>query len=194
MREHDRKRHQLRRIAAGIAEHHALISRARQLELVVAARAADFERLVDPHRDIGRLLVDRYRHAAGRRIEADERVIVADVRDRLADEARNVDVRRGRDLAPDVDLARDDERLAGHAAQRIVLENRVEHGIRNLVGDLIGMPLGDGFGGKEPAIRHLRPLRPRCHIFHLLGGRRVDRDVHRSELELRDHLVDLVGY
>ncbi len=59
-----------------------------------------------PMRDVGRLLVDRDAHAAGLGVEADRRAVVADLADRLADDARDVDVGLGRDLAGDVDLAR----------------------------------------------------------------------------------------
>ena len=50
VRERDRQRHELRRLAAGEAEHHALVARA---ELVVRRRVvADLERLIDAHRDV----------------------------------------------------------------------------------------------------------------------------------------------
>ena len=71
VREHDRQRHQLRRLAACEPEHHALVAGAGQLERIFVARVLDFERLVDAHRDIGRLFVDRDRDAARLGIEAD---------------------------------------------------------------------------------------------------------------------------
>ena len=47
-----------------------------------------------------------------------------------------------------------DQRLAGHAAARVFLENRIQHRVRDLVGDLVRMAFGDRFGRKEVVIRH----------------------------------------
>ena len=69
VRQHDRQRHQLLGLAAGVAEHQALVAG--------AAR-------VDAHRDVGRLLVDRRDHRAGLVVEAVLGARVADVLDRLA--------------------------------------------------------------------------------------------------------------
>ena len=71
----------------------------------------------------------------------------------VAHEPRNVDVALGRDLAGDDHEPGRDERLAGHAAGRILGEDRVEHGVRDLVGHLVGMALGDGFGGERKCAR-----------------------------------------
>ena len=143
VREHDRQRHQRTRLAARVAEHHALVAGAGQLELVVAAGRLHFERTVDAHCDVGRLLVDRDADAARFRIEADRRLGVADVGDRLAHDLGNVDVGLGRYFTGDVDLAGDCERLDRDAALRIVFEDRVENGVGNLIGHLVGMALGD---------------------------------------------------
>ena len=50
VRERDRQRHQLRRLAAGEAEHHALVAGAL---VVLVALAASLERLVDAALDVG---------------------------------------------------------------------------------------------------------------------------------------------
>jgi hypothetical protein len=71
-----------------------LIPRARQRERIVAARCFDFVRAVDAHRDIRRLFVDRHAHAARFGVEADGRLRVADVGDRLAHDLGDVDVGR----------------------------------------------------------------------------------------------------
>ena len=63
VRQHDRQRHQLRGLVAGVAEHQALVAG--------AAR-------VHAHGDIGRLRLDRVQHAAGLAVEAEGRVGVAD--------------------------------------------------------------------------------------------------------------------
>jgi len=72
-------------------------------------------------------------------------VIVADIPDRLANQARDVDVGGGRDLARDVDLARDHERFARDSPGGIVAQNRVEHRVRDLIGDLVRVPFGHRF-------------------------------------------------
>ncbi len=100
-----------------------------------------------------RLLVDRDDDAAGLGVEAVLGARVADVRDRLADEARDVDVGLGRDLARDDDEPGRDQRLAGDASVDVVGEDGVEDGVRDLVGDLVRVPLGDGLRGEGELAR-----------------------------------------
>jgi hypothetical protein len=45
---------------------------------------------------------------------------------------------------PRVDLA-----VVGDAELDVVLQKRIEHGVRNLVADLVGMSLGHGFAGEK---------------------------------------------
>ena len=114
VREHDRKGHQLLRLVRRVAEHHSLVARADAIERIVVARVVlHLVRGVDALRDVRRLLVDRDDDAARRRVEAPLGVRVADLRDALADELRDVDVDLGRDLAGDDDEAGRDQRLAG---------------------------------------------------------------------------------
>jgi hypothetical protein len=101
------------------------------------------ERLVDALCDVGRLLVEGDDDAARLGVEPVLRARVADRRDPLADEPRDVDVRLGRDLSCNDDEACRDERLAGDPPRGVVGEDRVEDGVRDLVGDLVGMALGD---------------------------------------------------
>ena len=137
VREHDRERHQLRRLAAGEAEHQSLI-----------AGAAG----VDALRDVGRLRVDRRDHRARLAVEAVLGAGVADVFDGVADDGGEVDVRLCGDLAGDHRQTGGNERLAGHASDRILGKHRVENGIRNLVGNLVRVPLGDRLRGKESSM------------------------------------------
>ena len=88
--EHDRQRHPLRRLVAGVAEHHALVARAlasrsapRRLRLVAGVHAL---------RDVGRLLVERDHDAAGVGVEAVLGVGVADVAHDGAHDGGDVDV------------------------------------------------------------------------------------------------------
>ena len=123
VRELDRQRHQLGRLVGGVAEHHPLVAGADLVDRVAVA-VLHLERLVDALRDVGRLLVERDDDAAGVGVEAVLGARVADLGHRLADEPRDVDVRRRRDLAGDDDEARRDQRLAGDAAVRVVASGR----------------------------------------------------------------------
>ena len=148
--ERDRQRHQLRRLAGRVAEHHPLVARAGDVELVVVGRVgARLERLVDALGDVGRLLVDRVDHRARVGREAEVGVGVADLADRLAGDLLDVDVGLGRDLAGDDDEAGVDQRLAGDAAVRVVGEHRVEDAVGDLVGDLVRVALGHRLGGEQ---------------------------------------------
>ena len=140
----DRRRHQARRLVAGIAEHQALVAGA--LFFGVAA--------VDAHRDVGRLLADDVQHAAGAAVEADVRRGVADVGDDAADEVLEVDPGLRRDFAGDDRDAGLDQRFAGDARALVLRKHGVEHRVRNLVGDLVRVAFGDGFGGEQVTGRH----------------------------------------
>ena len=100
----------------------------------------------------------------------------------------------GRYLAGDVDLAGDGKRFDGNARVRIVLDQRVEHGVGDLIGELVGMPFGHRFAREEPPVRHLGALAPGRDVLYLLRRERVDFDAHRGELEPRDLFVDLDRY
>ena len=137
--QHDRQRHPLPGFVGGVAEHHALVAGA-----LLLLRAA-----VHAHGDVGRLPVDRGQHRAGPAVEAVTSVGVPDGLDRLADEVGDVHVGVGGDLAGHDRHAGRDQRFARHPARRIVGEDRVEHGVGDLVGDLVGMAFGDGLGGED---------------------------------------------
>ena len=149
VRQHDRQRHQLRRLAAGVAEHQALV-----------AGAAG----VHAHRDVGRLAVDRGDDAAGVAVEPVLGVGVADFPDGLADQLLHVDVGVGRDLAGDEAEAGRDERLARHAAGRILREDRIQDAVRNLIGDLVRMSFRHRLGREQVAAftTHVSPCGSRC--------------------------------
>ena len=134
VREHDRERHQLLGLAAGVPEHQALVAGAE---------------VVDAHRDVGRLLVDRGDDAAGLVVEAVLRPCVPDALDRVPRDARDVDVAGGRDLAGDDDEPRGQDRLAGDPARRILGNNRVQDSVGDLIGHLVGMAFGDRLGRED---------------------------------------------
>ena len=58
------------------------------------------------------------------------------------------------------------QRLGGHAAARVLLENGVKDCVGNLVGNLVGVAFGDGFGSEEKVVRHV--VGSSCHT---VGGR-----------------------
>ena len=115
VRQHDRQRHQLVGLGAGVAEHQALV-----------AGAAG----VDALGDVGRLLVDGRQHGAGLVVEPVFRAGVADFLDGLADDLLEVDVRLRGDLAGDDGEAGGDERLARDTADRVLREDGVENARR----------------------------------------------------------------
>src|SRR5438128_1664070 len=77
VREPDRHRHQVVRLVACVSEHHSLVAGA-NLVVDVADAVLDLARLVDAHRDVGRLLVDRNDHAAGVAVEPVGLTVVPD--------------------------------------------------------------------------------------------------------------------
>ena len=148
VRHHDGQRHQLGRFVAGEAEHHALV-----------AGAAG----IHAHGDIGRLRLDQVVHAAGVAIESVAGVVVADVLDGAARDARNVHVGRGGDFAGHDAGAGGHQHLARHAAGGIVRQDRVQYGVGNLVGNLIRMAFGDGFRREKVLLMFAKFSSLRCN-------------------------------
>ncbi len=86
--------------------------------------------------------MDRREHGAGFGVEAILPAVVADLVDGGADDVLEVNVGAGGDFTRNDREAGGDERFARDTADGILSEDRIEDGIRNLVGDLVGMPLG----------------------------------------------------
>ena len=148
VREHDRKRHQLRGLVRRVAEHDPLVARADPIErIVVPGVVLHLEGVVDPLGDVGRLLVERDDHCARLGVEAVLGAGVADLGDPVANEPGDVDVCRGGDLARDDDEAGRHQRLARDAPVGVVGQDGVEDRVRDLVGDLVRVAFGDGLGG-----------------------------------------------
>jgi len=135
-----RRRHELGRLVAGIAEHDALVARALVL---VAGR-------VHAHGDVGRLGVQVHVDLGALPVEA--LLLVADVADGGAGELDHPirgDGVGAADLAGDHDAVRGGERLAGDAGLRHRGEIGVDHRVGNPVADLVGVALGDRLAGEE---------------------------------------------
>ncbi|VWM24835.1 Uncharacterised protein [Collinsella intestinalis] len=162
--------HERGRLVGRVAEHHALVARADEVERVGGAAGLGIKGLVHALRDVGALLVDEVEHAAGVAVKAELGAVVPDAADDLACDVLNVDVGLGANLAGDDHGAGGDEGLAGaadvlelgglavgrHVALGLELgllgQDGVEHGVGDLVRDLVGMALGDRLGGEDEGI------------------------------------------
>ena len=87
----DRKRHQLRRLVAGVAEHQALVA-----GTLVEVQTFAF---IDTLGDVRRLAIDGGQHRAGLVVEADVGVVVTDAPYRILRQLPVIDVGLGGDLA-----------------------------------------------------------------------------------------------
>jgi len=116
--------------------------------------------VVDTGGDIGRLSAQRHADTAGCSVEALGRGVVADVEDALAHDRGNVHVSPRGHLAGDVNLPRHDQCFDGDPARRVFSEHRIEDGVADLVGDLVGVTLGHGLRA-EQAAGHGTPRRGR---------------------------------
>ena len=169
VREHDRHGHQLVRLRARVPEHHPLVAGAHQIErVVIARRVPDLVCLVYPLGDVRRLPVDREDDPARVAIEPVLRPVVADLADLLAHEARDVHVRRRRQLTCDDNEAGRHQGLAGNPPRGVPGQDRVEDGVRDLIGDLVRMTFRDRLRRERERARHdgltiaMRPHRRRA--------------------------------
>ena len=148
--------HQLRGLVAGVAEHHALIAGA-VVQTVVCLALLDLQALVHAQRDIAGLLINVGDDAAGVAVKAVLGPVIADVPNDLTGDLGDVHIAAGGDLAHDVHKSGRGRGLAGHAAVGVLRQNGVQHGIGNLVADLVGMALRHGFGGEKIVSCHSCP-------------------------------------
>jgi hypothetical protein len=145
VREHDRHRHQLGCLVARVAEHHALVARARRVERVGAAQVARVVRLVHPAGDVGRLAVQRGDHADRVAVEAEVAGVVADVADHLAGDGGEIEHRLGGDLPGQHHKPGGQQRLDRHPRLRVRGQRGVHDRVGDLVGHLVRVALGHGF-------------------------------------------------
>ena len=116
MGEHDRRRHQLRRLVAGVAEHQALVAGTLLGGLLARGLAR-----VDALGDVGRLLRDQDVHEHPVGVEHVVVVDVADLADAVAGDLDEIELGLGGDLAADDHDVRLDVGLAGDAAELVLL-------------------------------------------------------------------------
>ena len=130
----------------GITEHHALVAGANGRDgFLRLAAVSGFQRLVNAHGDVRRLLVNSDHDRAGIRVESHGRIRIADLPDGIADDLRIVDLGCGGDLAGDNGKTGADHSLTGDTAHGILGQTGVQDRVRDRVADLIGMAFRNRF-------------------------------------------------
>ena len=142
----DGGRHELLRLRAGEAEHHALVA---------SAGRAVVKGVVNAHGDIRGLVAHGDHHVAAVAVEAHLRPVVASVADGLSGQARDIDLRGRGDLAHDEDHAGRGRRLTRDAAHGVLRQHGVEHAVGDQVAKLVGMSLRDGLRGENFSVVHI---------------------------------------
>ena len=132
----DGQRHQLGGFVAGITEHHALV--AGTGNIIVGAKG-----------NVGALAVNVGDHAAGIAVKTILGAVITNLADDLACNTGNINIAVGRDFAHDVDKTSGTGGLAGNAGTRVLFQDGIQNGIRNLVADFVGMAFGNGFGCEQ---------------------------------------------
>ncbi len=127
------------RIAAGVAEHHALVAGALVLGLLA------LHALVD----IRALLMDGAEHAAAVRLEHVLAFGVPDAADHVTCDLLHVEVGFALHLTGQHHLPGGDQGFAGHLAVGIEGQEMVDERVADLVGHLVGVAFADAFGGEE---------------------------------------------
>ena len=79
---------------------------------------------------------------------------IADVADRLSSDGVEVELRFGGDFAADHHQIALGVSLAGDAAEFVLRQAGVQHGIRNGVADLVRMAFADGLRGEDVIFAH----------------------------------------
>ena len=122
--------HILLGLAAGIAEHHSLISGADGVDVLIGHGVfLGLQSLVHAHGDVGGLLVNGRDYRAGLGVKAEFSSGVADLGHSIPDNLRNIDVGLGGDLSHDHHHAGGSAGLAGHTAHGILGHQSVQDGV-----------------------------------------------------------------
>ena len=99
--------------------------------------------------DVSRLLLNRYAYPATLEVDAEVGVNVTRFAKRFPDDPGNIHVGCGRDLSHDHNQAIGDTCLAGYTAHGVILQHRVQHPVRYLVAQLVGMAFGYRLRGQQ---------------------------------------------
>ena len=145
----DGGRHLLLCLIARKAKHHALVARADLLGILKG--------IVDAHGDVRALLVDGGHHRAGLVVKAAGRVVIADLTDGLTSHRGNVHIAVCRDFTHDKHHAGGRDGLTGHACLRVLGEDVVQHRVRDLIADFVGMSFCYGLRCKNSLV-HVVPF------------------------------------
>ena len=121
------------------------------IERVVAAVRGLAGQTANAGVDVGRLAVDREQHLAGVGVDAPGAVGVADPSQRVAGDLFDVDARRCGDLSEDHDQVGGHGRFAGDVGFGVADEAGIEHGVGDLVADLVRVTFGHRLRGPEAA-------------------------------------------
>ena len=140
--------HQFLGLAAGVAEHHALVAGADQVVLILAAFAV-LQSGVHAHGDVGALAVQSGEHGAGLVVKAFAGAVVADLLDGVADDLFHRDVGGGGHFAHDHDHAGGGAGLTGHAGHGVLGQNGVQNAVGHLVTQFVGMAFGNAFRSEQ---------------------------------------------
>ena len=138
-------------LARRVPEHHPLVACP---QVLVAG-------LVHAHRDVRGLLAEGDEHRARLAVEAVAGIVVPDRAHPIAHQPLVFDMGVRPDLPRQHHHAGLDQGLAGDPASPIPCERGVDHRVRDLVGDLVGVSLGDGLRGEDLGAGH-RGLRARA--------------------------------
>ena len=130
----------------GIAEHHALVAGTDGRDgFLRLASIPCFQRLVNTHGDVRRLLVNGDHDRAGIRVESHGRIRIADLPDGIADDLRIIDLSCSGNLTGDNGKTGADHGLTGNTAHGILGQTGVQDRVRDRVADLIGMAFRNRF-------------------------------------------------
>jgi len=149
MREHDRRRHQFRRVVARETKHQTLIARPLLRRFLPLGSLR-----VHALGNIRRLARDDVLHEKAIGVE---NVVIVDIADLAHGIAHDLDVIESRlrcDLTADDDDVAFGVSLAGHPALAVLPQASVEHSIGNGVANFIRMAFAYGFGSKNEASEH----------------------------------------
>ncbi len=139
MREHDRQRHQLRRLAGRETVHHSLVAGA--LLLAVAG--------IDAHGDIGRLPVDAHQNPRILAVDAVLRIRVSYLLQCLPDDPLHVREPPGRDFPCNDHKAGGRHRFDRNPRRGILAVQLVEDRVADLVADLVRVTFRHALAGEK---------------------------------------------
>ena len=142
----NRSGHQFRCFVAGVAEHQALVASA-GVQMIVGG-------VIHALGNIVALLVVGHQHGATPVVNAVVGVVVADALQGIACHLDVVHMGVGGDLACQYHQTGVAQGLGSNTGFRVLREDRVQNGIRDLIGHLVGVTFRDRLGSKEKIVRH----------------------------------------